>query len=97
LIERRIRAFNPFPGVSSLLNGEVVKLQDAHISGATGAYEIGVGAIFNVQNEGIDVMTGDGALRITRLQKAGGKSLLVADFLRGFDVQAGMAFGPLPA
>jgi methionyl-tRNA formyltransferase len=93
VIERRIRAFNPFPGASSVLNGEVIKLQDAHISGAADASKIKAGAIFNVENEGIDVVTGDGVLRITRLQKAGGKSLPVADFLRGFDVQPGMVFG----
>ena len=97
LIERRIRAFNPFPGASSGLGGEVIKLQDAHISGAACAREITAGSIFNVCSEGIDVATGDGALRITRLQKPGGKSLPVADFLRGFDVQPGMVFASLPA
>ena len=35
---------------------------------------------------------GHGALRITELQRAGGKRLAVADFLRGFDVKAGMMF-----
>ena len=97
VIERRIRAFNPFPGSSSVLNGEVIKLQDAHISGATGGYITDAGAIVDVQDSGIDVATGDGLLRITRLQKAGGKSLPVADFLRGFDVRPGMLFGHLPA
>lgn len=97
VIERRIRAFNPFPGASSVLNGEVIKLQDAHLLGATGADITNAGGILNVQNGGIDVVTGDGLLRITRLQKAGGKSLPVADFLRGFDVQPGMLFGHLPA
>ena len=97
VIERRIRAFNPFPGASSALGGEVIKLQDAHISGAARAREMGAGGIFNVCSEGIDVATGDGALRITRLQKPGGKSLPVADFLRGFDVQPGMVFASLPA
>ena len=97
VIERRIRAFNPFPGASSVLGGEVIKLQDAHVSGAACPIEIKAGGIFSVCSEGIDVATGDGVLRITRLQKAGGKSLPVADFLRGFDVQSGMVFGPLPA
>ena len=97
VIERRIRAFNPFPGASSVLNGEVIKLQSAHISGAARAYEIRSGGILSVQNEGIDVATGDGTLRITRLQKSGGKALSVADFLRGFDVKPGMVFTSQPA
>ena len=92
LIERRIRAFNPFPGASSVLAGEVVKIQNAHVLIAACADNTKAGGIFNAQNEGIDVATGSGVLRITQLQKAGGKSLAVADFLRGFAVTPGMAF-----
>ena len=92
VIERRIRAFNPFPGVSSLLNGEVVKLQSAHVLIAAHAHESGAGGILSTQSEGIDVATGDGVLRITHLQKSGGKSLPVAEFLRGFNITPGMVF-----
>ena len=96
VIERRIRAFNPFPGASSLLNGEVVKLQNAHVLIAAGAHELAAGGILSTQSEGIDVATGDGVLRITQLQKSGGKSLPVAEFLRGFNVAPGMVFAPPP-
>ena len=96
VIERRIRAFNPFPGTTSVLGGEVVKLQSAHVLGAASGYNIRAGCIFNVEKDALDVATGEGTLRITRLQKAGGKSMAVADFLRGFDVQPGMIFGALP-
>ena len=97
VIERRLRAFNPFPGTNSVLQGQVIKIQHAHILGAASARNITAGSIFNVEKDGIDVATGNGSLRITRLQKAGGKSLDVADFLRGFDVQPGMTFSaPLP-
>jgi len=92
VIERRVRAFNPFPGASSVLNGEVVKLQYAHISGAVCTRDIRAGSIISINNEGIDVTTGDGVLRITHLQKSGGKSLPAADFLRGFPVAPGMVF-----
>ena len=96
-IERRIRAFYPFPGATSVLNGEVVKLQNAHVLIAASAYKTGAGVVFSANKDGLDVATGDGALRVTRLQKAGGKPLAVADFLRGFDVQPGMAFtSPIP-
>ena len=94
VIERRIRAFNPFPGASSVLNGEVIKVQAAHILGAACAHKISAGGILSTQPEGIDVATGDGVLRITQLQKSGGKALPVADFLRGFSVAPGMVFMP---
>ncbi len=102
LIERRIRAFNPTPGVSSVLGGEVVKLQNAHMLGpdelntpifiAAGARKMGAGALFDTENGTLDVATGDGVLRITRLQKAGGKSMAAADFLRGFTLAEGAVF-----
>ena len=92
LIERRIRAFNPFPGASSVLNGEVVKLQSAHILIAACALNTMAGSILSTNLDGIDVATGNGILRITQLQKSGGKSLPVADFLRGFPVTPGMVF-----
>ena len=91
-IERRIRAFNPFPGASSCLNGEVVKLQNAHVLIAAHANKFSAGGILSTQPEGIDVATGDGVLRITQLQKSGGKSLHAADFLRGFPLPPGMVF-----
>ena len=94
VIERRIRAFNPFPGTSSMLSGEVLKLQNAHILIASRAEKVPAARILAVQNEGIDVATGDGVLRITHLQKSGGKALPVADFLRGFHVVPGMVFKP---
>ena len=92
VIERRIRAFNPSPGTTSVLNGEVIKLQNAHVLIAACARKVAPGSIFGIQNEGLDVATGDGALRIARLQKAGGKSMSVADFLRGNPLTEGAAF-----
>ena len=92
LIARRIRAFNPFPGASSVLNGEVVKLQHAHVLIASCPQDTLAGIILSTHSGGIDVATGDGILRITQLQKSGSKSLPTADFLRGFPVMPGMVF-----
>ena len=90
VIERRIRAFNPFPGVSSILNGEIIKLQNAHVLTAACVDKTRAGDILSIQSEGIDVATGDGVLRITHLQKSGGKSLPAAEFMRGFNITPGM-------
>ncbi|MCB1974507.1 MAG: methionyl-tRNA formyltransferase, partial [Burkholderiaceae bacterium] len=47
--------------------------------------------------EGITVACGEGALRLTALQRAGGKRLAAADFVRGFPLSAGMVLGqPAP-
>jgi methionyl-tRNA formyltransferase len=39
------------------------------------------------------VACGEGALCLTQLQRAGGKRLAAADFLRGFPLAPGQRFG----
>jgi methionyl-tRNA formyltransferase len=95
VIARRIRAFDPAPGASSILAGEPVKLWGAEVVTAPGG-DGSPGRILAVSPSGFDVRCGQGALRITQLQRAGGKRLAAADFLRGFDVKADMNFGPPP-
>jgi methionyl-tRNA formyltransferase len=88
VIARRIRAFDPSPGASSVLGGETLKLWSAQATG--GAVDAPAGAILAVSPAAVDVRCGQGVLRLTQLQRAGGKRLAVADFLRGFDMQPGM-------
>ncbi|VWX59782.1 10-formyltetrahydrofolate:L-methionyl-tRNA(fMet) N-formyltransferase [Burkholderiales bacterium 8X] len=94
-IARRVRAFDPFPGASCKLNGEVVKIWSAEALEAPSAAASDPapsGTVLSVQPDGILVAAGEGALRITELQRAGGKRLKAADFLRGFDIRPGQAF-----
>jgi methionyl-tRNA formyltransferase len=92
VIARRIRAFDPFPGASSALAGETLKLWSAQALSAAQAADAPAGAIVAVSPAAVDVRCGEGLLRVTQLQRAGGKRLAVADFLRGFDVKPGMKF-----
>jgi methionyl-tRNA formyltransferase len=55
------------------------------------------GDVAAVDGQGIHVRTGAGWLCLTELQRAGGKRLPVADFLRGFPVAPGQAFDVTPA
>ena len=50
----------------------------------------------SVNSAGVTVACGDGALRLTTLQRAGGKRLAAADFLRGFALEPGMVLGAGP-
>ena len=93
-IERRIRAFNPFPGAYSTLRTEAIKLREASVLPAARPADAVPGQVLASSGAGVDVCAGDGVLRITRLQKAGGKALEVADFLRGFELRPGMVFEP---
>jgi methionyl-tRNA formyltransferase len=94
VIARRIRAFNPFPVAVSLLAGAPLKFWMAVVpQGDEGQRQAGVpGQVLAANEQGVDIATGEGVLRATRLQKPGGKPLDAAEFLRGFDVQPGMIF-----
>ena len=50
-------------------------------------------------SDGLLVATGQGVLRLRKLQRPGGKMLPAAEFLRGFPVPAGMVLPsrPMPA
>jgi methionyl-tRNA formyltransferase len=91
VIARRMRAFDPFPGATGTLNGETIKLWRAEALPGDGGEP---GRVAAVSVGGVDVYCGQGAVRLTQLQRAGGKRLPVADFLRGFEVKPGMAFAP---
>jgi methionyl-tRNA formyltransferase len=97
VLERRIRAFNPFPGAASVLAGQTLKFWRAEIlAGAARPADADAGQVLAAGAEGIDIAAVDGVLRVSRLQKAGGKALDAADFLRGFDIRPGMVFSRAP-
>jgi methionyl-tRNA formyltransferase len=48
--------------------------------------------VLSADAQGVRIACGDGVLCVTELQRAGGKRLAVADFLRGFDLSAGQRF-----
>jgi methionyl-tRNA formyltransferase len=105
LIARRIRAFNPAPGAQTLLDSgqgaEVLKLWQAQatvqVPGAGNASSAQAhpipGQVIALGAEGITVQCGQGLLQITELQRAGGKRLAAADFLRGTPLRTGALLG----
>jgi methionyl-tRNA formyltransferase len=102
-IVRRVRAFNPFPGATATLNGEVLKVWSAGVGDAHDWTPAEAplnadisGSILAVSPAGIAVAAMNSIVMLTELQRPGGKRLAVADFLRGFDVQPGMRFDLLP-
>ncbi len=90
VIERRLRAFDPFPGATAVLAGETIKVWRACPCAGTGK----PGEVLEVSDSGIDVACGEGALRLTELQRAGGKRLPVAAFIAGHPIPAGHRFDP---
>ncbi|RZJ25986.1 MAG: methionyl-tRNA formyltransferase [Haliea sp.] len=91
-IARKVRAFDPFPAASSVLGGETLKLWRCEIDSTLCPPDVHSGTILFINEAGVAVACGEGVLRLTELQRPGGKRLPVADFLRGFALAPGMAF-----
>lgn len=81
----RVRAFNPFPGASCSLDGRVLKLWRAEAVAGAGS----PGEVLEADRDGVVIACGEGALRVTELQSAGGKRLSVTQFLVGTRVRPG--------
>lgn len=78
-IERRVRAFDPFPGASFQHAGEGVKLWRAAVAAGQGA----PGTVLTAAEGLLRVACGDAALDLQQLQRPGGRRVGARDFLAG--------------
>jgi methionyl-tRNA formyltransferase len=92
-ITQRVRAFNPFPGASTVLNGETLKVWTAAPGNDLPAATQKYGEIVAVAREYIGVSAMNSIVNIVELQRPGGKRLAVTDFLRGSPLQPGQVLG----
>lgn len=82
MIERRVRAFDPSPGCTFELDGEVTKLWRARVVPQTSRPDSAPGTI--VAHDGVlEVVCGDGALQLLELQRPGGRRMTAAQYLHG--------------
>ena len=91
VLARRIRAFDPFPGMTVPLTTsagtETLKLWQAVAEPLQA--DAKPGSVLSADASGVRVACGEGQLCLTQLQRPGGKRLSAADFLRGCPLQAG--------
>jgi methionyl-tRNA formyltransferase len=87
VLARRVRAFDPFPGAATVLQGVPIKLWRAAAVSAPSAAP--PGTVIGAEAAGVTIACGDGALRVTQLQRPGGKRLGAREFLAGFSLHAG--------
>lgn len=84
MLERKIRAFNPFPAMFFEYNGERFKVLTAEVVDMNG----NAGQILDGEHNLI-VACGAKALKITEIQRQGKKAMPIADLLRGFSFAIG--------
>jgi methionyl-tRNA formyltransferase len=94
LLSQRVRAFDPFPGMTAQMAGELVKVWQAHLHMETSssAHRVQPGTLLAVNEAGLQVACGDGVLCLTQLQKPGGKRQPAVDFVRHFKGAVGDVF-----
>ncbi|QWE16657.1 methionyl-tRNA formyltransferase [Polynucleobacter sp. AP-Nino-20-G2] len=75
-IDRRIRAFNPFPGSTSTLNGDVLKFWNSALPDASQIVQTNrPGEVLGLNASSVYVQCGQGVIEILEMQKPGGKRI----------------------
>ncbi|PZE22878.1 methionyl-tRNA formyltransferase [Paenibacillus xerothermodurans] len=99
VIWNQVRGLNPRPGAYTLWNGEVLKVwacekpRNGDMKAAIGEDLPEAGTVVATGEQGIEVMTGSGLLKITSLQPAGKKAMAAAELVRGGQLTVGTVLG----
>jgi len=88
-LERRVRAMRPAPGAQTTHAGEPLKVWRAQCVAGSG----NPGSVLRASDDGLVVACKDGALSLLEVQRAGGRRLSAAQFLRGAGMSAGDRLG----
>ena len=93
VIERRLRAFDPFPGARSTVDGETITFWLGVARPARGGTPGEVLSIGSV----LSVACGKSSLDLLELQRAGARRMPAVEFLRGHPPRVGAVFEPAAA
>ncbi|HEX4878556.1 MAG TPA: methionyl-tRNA formyltransferase [Limnobacter sp.] len=92
VLQRRLRAFDPFPGASTAWEGQALKCFDPMVVNAHA--QMGApGEVLAVGPAGLEVQCGQGVLQVQTLQRAGAKRMPAALVASALGIQAGARFG----
>jgi len=92
-IERRIRAFNPWPSAYTTVTGKLLKIFKAHPEKALAHPSMTPGAVTEVSPVHLLIATGEGLLSLLEVQLEGKRRMSIEEFLRGHAIKPGMNFG----
>jgi methionyl-tRNA formyltransferase len=84
-IERKVRAFNPWPVAETRLDGEQLRIYKARAADAASA-AVEPGTIAEIRADSIVVACGRGSLAVTELQRPGRKPVAARDLINTLDL-----------
>jgi methionyl-tRNA formyltransferase len=95
VLAARINGLAPWPGCGIELGGQTIRLGLADALPEAGP----AGSVTGADADGLKVGTGQGTLRLRRLQRPGGRMLPAAEFLRGLPIPPGtrLPSRPMPS
>jgi methionyl-tRNA formyltransferase len=80
-LERKVRAFDPWPVAEAEVAGERLRVWSALALPSPESPVPSPGAIVAASRRGIDIACGEGVLRLLKLQRAGGRVIDAADYV----------------
>lgn len=89
-IDRKIRAFNPWPVAETRLAGEALRLLRSRVVDPQ-ACEAAPGTVLGLADDGLRVACGEGVLAVSELQRAGKRPVSARDFANAVRL-AGLRF-----
>ena len=88
-----VRGMNPAPVAYAEIDGNKINIYRAEIADFCGCESAKIGEIVcDIPKKGLIVKCGDGFVKLTEVQAAGGKIMRGSDFLNGRKVRAGQVF-----
>lgn len=95
-LAHRINALHPWPGCFFEVEGQRIRIGLADYAEEEMEVKVEPGTVLAAEKEGLSLATGDGVLKILRLQRPGGRLLDAGDFLRGFSLMPGSVVSSVP-
>jgi methionyl-tRNA formyltransferase len=78
-LDRKLRAFQPWPGSEAIVEGERLRIHAA--TPLALEHQQAPGTVLAASREGMDIACGQGVLRLLRVQRDGGRPIAIADYL----------------
>jgi methionyl-tRNA formyltransferase len=86
-IERRIRAFSPWPVCWSEIQGERLRIWRADAVAQSHSFK--PGTVISTDQDGIVIAAGGGLVRLLEVQRAGGRRMPASEFLKAHPLRTG--------